>query len=394
MAAVFAVIGITLWRIRRRLAQAVDAAIRRLGPERRARVRRADALGDAVMSAQREHASLRKEMTRLTGAVEGLDVGVMIVGDDGVVGYVNDVAQRYLGARHGEAVAEDRLREVLDEVIVSRKPASQELDIYTPTRRVLRLRALPLEHGVESAGAVLYIEDLTNERRVDAVRQDFIANVGHEMKTPLGALALLAETLQDTEDPDVRQKLADRLAAEANRMSALVGEILKLSEAEALGAIPQPVSVSDVVVDAWSQLEDKAVELGVSGAVGAVPSEAVVGGSARQLTTAVVNILDNAIKYTSVKGPDEERKIDVRAAVTGDWVILEIEDTGVGIPRAHVDRVFERFYRVDRGRSRGGTGLGLSLVRHVALNHGGEVGVTSEEGKGSVVSLRLPRWKG
>ncbi len=368
--------------------------MRRLNDDPRRGMSLADGLASAVNESQRRAATLQREVDRLSGVVEGLDVGVMIVDDQGVVTYVNDVGQRYLGARHGETVAEQRLRQVLDEVIVTRRAASQELDIYTPTRRVLQLRALPLEHGVESAGAVLYIEDLTGERKLDAIRKDFITNIGHEMKTPLGALALLAHTLQDTTDPDVRQKLADRLAAEANRMANLVADILNLSEAEALGAIPQPVSIAEVVADAWAQLQSVADELGISTVIGNVPSTAVVGGNARQLTAAVVNLIDNAIKYTSIKAPGEDRSIAVRTSMEGDSVVLEVEDTGIGIPRLQVDRIFERFYRVDRGSSRetGSAGLGLSIVRHIALNHGGEIGVTSDEGTGSVFSLRLPKW--
>ncbi len=380
----------------RRLAEAVDGAARRIGVERPRRTSRPDALVAGLDRIDSYVAQAERDRTQLLAAIEAADIGIMATDDAGVVAFVNEMGQRYIGARHGEALAEARLREVLDEVMLTRESATQELDLYTPVRRVLRLRAVPVERGVESLGAVLFIEDLTEQRRVDAVRRDFVANVSHELKTPLGALALLAETLGDTEDEAVRARLSDKLAAEAKRMASLVTDLLDLSQVESYGVPPEPVPVDAIIHDALGQVRVAAEELGVKLVVEPLPNDAAVPGDRRQLVTAVANLVDNAVKYTEAKGEDSGGTVRVRASAGDEHVEIDVEDDGIGIPEGHLSRIFERFYRVDRARGRegGGTGLGLSIVRHIVLNHGGEIAVTSEEGSGSTFTMRLPRWKG
>ncbi len=383
-----------LYRRLRRLGEAIDGATRRIGVDRPKRAKRQEALGNALDRVDGYVTQAERDRTQLLAAIESAGVGIMAVDDDGVVTFVNEMGQRYLGARHGEAVAEARLRDVLDEVTVSREPATQELELYTPVRRVLRLRAVPVEHGVESLGAVLFIEDLTEQRRVDAVRRDFVANVGHELKTPLGALSILAETIGETEDAAVRQRLADKLSGEASRMAKLIEDLLDLARVESYGVPPEAVPAAAVLNEAMAQVRFPAEELGVKLVVERAPDGVAVTGDRRQLVSAVANLLDNAIKFTAAKGEDAGGTVRVAARAEDGFVSITVEDDGIGVPEAHLDRIFERFYRVDRARSRdgGGTGLGLSIVRHVVLNHGGEIAVTSEEGQGSTFTLRLPQW--
>ncbi|MDX1690522.1 MAG: ATP-binding protein [Acidimicrobiia bacterium] len=393
VALVVAAIALTA---RNRYAAAVDATLTRIGPAegdggRGARVLR---LAEALDELERSLARAQRTRAQLAGALEAAEIGILITDDRGEVTFSNESARRYLGARHGEAVAEVRIREAIDEAVLGRAPVEREEELFTPRRRVLKLLAVPLEFGVESAGAVAYIIDVTEERRVEAMRRDFIANVSHELKTPLGALAVLAETLAaNIEDPAIALRFADRLAGEATRLSKLLEDILDLSQAEARSAAFEPVPFERVVGDVSTGLFERAEERGVELVLHPVPAEAVVEGDRRQLRSLVHNIVDNAIKYSEPERGDPAPRVEVRVVAESDVVVLEVADQGIGIPDGHLDRIFERFYRVDRARSRatGGTGLGLSIVRHVTLNHGGTVAVDSRHGEGTTFTVRLPR---
>lgn len=379
-----------LWNERRQSSSAIDDVLKRVGQEQSKGMSRAQALTLGVDRVEGYLAKAERERAQLVGSLDAADFGVLATDDSGTVTFVNSAASRFIGARHGEAVAEARIGELLEKVIVSRAEETEDLDLYTPMRRVLRLHAAPLEYGVESMGAVVFIDDVTDEKRADAIRTDFISNVGHELKTPLGALSVLAETIADTRDPELLHKLTDRVSGEAARISHLVDDILDLSQVEAFASTPQTLLIGEVVQEAVASTQIAAEEGQVDVYVEPVPEDAFVSGDRRQLVSAITNLVDNAVKYTAVKGTGG--KVRVRASVTEEWVETEVHDEGIGIADAHIDRIFERFYRVDRARSRdtGGTGLGLAIVRHVALNHGGEVLVSSDEGSGSTFTLRLP----
>jgi two-component system sensor histidine kinase SenX3 len=285
----------------------------------------------------------------------------------------------------------------MEQAIVHRSAVAREVQLYTPVRRVLQVSAIPLDVGVESAGAVAYVTDVTEQRRVEEMRRDFVANVGHELKTPLGALAVLAETLAGgIADGEVSLKLAGRVEEESRRLSRLLDDILDLSQAEAMSSRFRPVDVGDVVTDVAGMLGESAKEHDVDLEVAPVPPGAVVAGDGRQLRSLVTNLVDNATKYSDGGRGASAPVVAVRVRLQGDEVVLEVEDQGIGIHESHIRRIFERFYRVDRARSRatGGTGLGLSIVRNVAAGHGGSVSVVSEVGVGSTFTVRLPRWSG
>lgn len=374
------------------LKAAIDTAIDRLAVERSGRSR-TTALVTGAGAAADSNAAARAQLAGLRATLDTANLGVMIIGDQAGIMYANPPARRFLGARRGDAVAEVRIRELASRVLEEGRPAVQELDLYTPSRRIIRLAAVPLSGAPMTARVAVYIEDLTERRRVEAVRRDFVANVGHELKTPLGALAVLAEAMTDVEDPAVRSKLEQRMAAEARRMARLVDDILDLSMVEAARVSKMPVSVAAVVSAAVAQNRLAADELGIGVVIEAVDPDLRVLGDQRQLVSAVANLVDNAVKYTAIDPGRRGQKVAVRVTAEDDKVVIEVEDGGIGIPAAHLDRIFERFYRVDRGRSRatGGTGLGLSIVRNVALNHGGRVTVASDEGFGSTFRLILPR---
>ncbi|MEO7982084.1 MAG: ATP-binding protein [Sporichthyaceae bacterium] len=240
---------------------------------------------------------------------------------------------------------------------------------------------------------LLMVEDRTEARRVDEVRRDFVANVSHELKTPVGAMALLAEALVDAAaDPEAVRRFAGRMQHESERLTRLVQDVIELSRLQGHDPLEAPtmVSLDDVVAEAVdrSRLTAEAREISLVG--GGVRGLKVMGDS-RQLVTALGNLVDNAVRY----GPAGSRVVVSVGEVdgpAGPVAELSVTDEGPGIAEAERDRIFERFYRVDGARSRetGGTGLGLSIVKHVAAGHGGEATVWSAEGTGSTFTLRLP----
>jgi two-component system sensor histidine kinase SenX3 len=379
----------------RRLAEAVEDARARIGGPPASR-RRTEALDDALRSLERSTSHAQRERSQLAGALQAATIGVVVTDDHGVTVFANHAANELLGARQGEVVAEVRLREAINRAVLDRTAVSTEVELFTPVRRIFEISAIPLDFGVESVGAVAYIDDVTDQRRVDAMRRDFIANVSHELKTPLSALAVLAETIADNLDaPTIATRLAGRLEGEANRLSTLVEDILDLSQAEALSSHTEPVSAAALVAAVNQLTQQSATDRGVQLVVEPAPNAARVTGDQRQLRSMLVNLVDNAIKYSEPSKGSAAPTVHLRTSIRGESVVFEVTDEGIGIPEGHLDRVFERFYRVDRARSRatGGTGLGLSIVRHVALNHRGTVGVTSRLGEGSTFTVTLPLWK-
>jgi two-component system sensor histidine kinase SenX3 len=237
-------------------------------------------------------------------------------------------------------------------------------------------------------GAVAFVRDVSESRRVESVRRDFVANVSHELKTPIGALTLLAETIASGEDATVMQQLADRVVKEADRLGRIVDDLLNLSLIEAQESptrepLPIPLLIGDALDQVRSAAELAGVPLGITLPI---PDVEIVCDR-RQVLSALVNLLENAVKYSD---PDAEVEVSVRT--DRGRALISVRDHGIGIPKRDLERIFERFYRVDRARSRqtGGTGLGLSIVRHVAQAHGGEVTVESVEGEGSTFTLYFP----
>jgi two-component system sensor histidine kinase SenX3 len=272
-------------------------------------------------------------------------------------------------------------------------PVERLLELFLPTRRILLIRAFPLrgEHG--PVGAVAIIEDVSERRRVDAIRRDFVANVSHELKTPVGALSLLAETLDGEDDPDVVARLSSRIGAEAERLGRLIDDLLDLSRIEA-NETPawERVPVQTIIGQSLEAVRPLADAGGITLDLDEPEYRLEVMGDRWELVSALTNLIDNAVKYSEPGGHVVVSANVVTDPLASRSVELSVSDRGIGIPTRDLERVFERFYRVDRARSRstGGTGLGLSIVRHVAANHGGTVRVVSEEGVGSAFTLSLP----
>ncbi|HWL44986.1 MAG TPA: ATP-binding protein [Ilumatobacter sp.] len=317
--------------------------------------------------------------------------GVVVADAEGRVTYRNAAAQAMTGTHVGvlvDAAVEKRLAlsrhgEAGDEIV----------ELFGPPKQVLDVVSRPLPDG----GSVVFVDDITERRRLDQVRTDFIANVSHELKTPIGALSVLAEMLVDETDPSTVGRVVGRMMSEAQRASNTIDDLIELSRIE-LGddRSTDPVKLGGVVAAAIDRVTELAtqrqIDITATGAgLGGVGSPVIVAGDRLQLVSAVGNLVENAVKYSEPGGPVRIR-IDPATVDGTEWLEITVADQGVGIPQRDLARIFERFYRVDRARSRGtgGTGLGLSIVRHVATNHGGEVIVSSVEGEGSTFVLRLP----
>jgi two-component system, OmpR family, sensor histidine kinase SenX3 len=350
-----------------------------------------DHLEHSVSQATERRTRMADAENRLSWALGAIANGVVIFDERGEVVYRNDPAASFLAARHSDALVEDAIGTLAADALRGRR-AERELELFGPPRRMLNVRAVPLADPARPSGVLVVVEDTSERRRLENVRRDFVANISHELKTPVGALALLAETLLDERDPEVARRLAERLANEAFRVGRTIDDLLELSRLEVASApANEHVPVSTFVTEAVARVEPAAEQRGIEFAVEETPDRLTVVGERRQLVSAVTNLLDNAVKYS-----EPGSSVEVRARTDGTWVDVTVRDHGMGIPRRDLERIFERFYRVDRARSRetGGTGLGLAIVRHVASNHRGEVRVESREGLGSTFTLRLPAGPG
>ncbi|MDO8391606.1 MAG: ATP-binding protein [Actinomycetota bacterium] len=320
-----------------------------------------------------------REVARLTAGLDAVPTGIVLADGTGRIVLRNRAAA--VGG-HSDVLIDEAVQRLLSAAAVG-KAGEQRLELFGPPPRVLLIHCIPLANS----GALAIIDDLSERVRLDAVRTDFVANISHELKTPVGALAVLAEALTDSDDADVNRSLASRMVEEAHRASSTIDDLLELSRIELGGrGEPEDVSLAAVLGEVAARHRFTAETAGVGLEFGSTDRQTLVGDRL-QLVSAVSNLVDNAIKYTNPGGT-----VRVRCTTNDKWVEIEVCDDGVGIPARDLDRVFERFYRVDRARSRatGGTGLGLAIVRHVATNHGGEVAVRSREGEGSTFTLRIP----
>jgi two-component system sensor histidine kinase SenX3 len=327
-------------------------------------------------------ASHAVESTSMIEVVEGFRIGVIVSDRDGAVVYRNPAATTLRGTHAGVLVDEAIERHLRRAGSGAR--TEEVIELYGPPRSVMSVFAAPTAQG----GAYAFIEDITERRRIDAVRTDFVANISHELKTPVGALAVLAETLADEDDPATIRRIADRMLEEAHRAARTIDDLMELSRIELGGErVHDGVDTGDVIRAALARVAELARQHRITIDWLDPEQSATVTADQRQLVSAVGNLVENAVKYSETGG-----LVQIRSRVVGPWMEFMVTDQGAGIPTRDLDRIFERFYRVDKARARdtGGTGLGLSIVRHVATNHGGDVQVSSREGEGSTFVLRIP----
>ena len=340
-----------------------------------------------------------RDRARWQLAMNELAVGVVLVDEDGTVCASNALADEMMSARDAMALVGAGVTQLLESAQEG-QARSRTVKLTGPPPQVIEISGHPVASDSHALGAVAVMADRTDGVRVDEVRRDFVANLSHELRTPVGAIALLSETLAGEDDAAVRTRLVDRIGAEADRVRHIIDDLLELSRVELEGSMRQePVPVVPLLCEVAHQYSEHARKHDVSLVSPDVAERLVLHADRGQLLRAVGNLVDNAIKYSdpgsevrlsaAPSSPDDRLPADADGQV---WVDVVVADEGIGIPADETERVFERFYRVDKARARatGGTGLGLSIVRHVVMNHGGEVMLRTREGVGTTFTLRLP----
>jgi len=334
--------------------------------------------------------ALRHEQAESAALVNAMVEGVIAADRRGRIGTANPAARRLLGygpeAQLPELQQLFRARSAREIVRAVSEGVSVEGEEVAIDGRTLVVNARPLPNG----GAILVLHDQTEVRRLEAVRRDFVANVSHELKTPLTSISGYAETLlADGTDEETSRRFLGTIMANARRMQRLVDDLLDLSRIESGRWQPAmaPLDLEEMATEVWSDFSGRAAEAGVRFAVRIEPGAATVMADPEGVRLILRNLFDNALRYTPAGG-----SITVLGRPEDGGVAVQVQDTGAGIPREHLPRIFERFYRADPSRSRaeGGTGLGLAIVRHTVEAHGGRVRAESHLGEGTTVSCWFP----
>jgi len=333
---------------------------------------------------------LRRERAETAALVQSMTEGVIAADGRGRITTANPAARRLLGYEAEQNLPDlpelfriKAAREVVDAVLAGTPVQNRELELDDS---VLIVNARPLPAG----GAVLVLHDVTELRRLEAVRRDFVANVSHELKTPLTSISGYAETiLTDRPAPELEHRFLATIVSNTRRMQRLVDDLLDLSRIESGRWQPnhETVDVAASAREAWAGLGERAAAGGVEFTVEVSPDATVVDADPDAVRQVLTNLFDNSLRYTPRTG-----RITLRSKADGTGVLLSVSDTGLGIPTEHLPRIFERFYRADSARSReeGGTGLGLAIVKHLVEAHGGRVWAESERGRGTTVYSWFP----
>lgn len=320
----------------------------------------------------------------LLTTVEQMARGVVIFDAEAKVVFENRIARGWIQSEH-PVLSADEVREVA-ELAIRGNPSSRTMDFMGTQRSSIEIKSVPiLDDDQEPDGAVVLMDDITERRHFEDSRRDFIANVSHELKTPVGALGLLAETLLVEKDPEVVGRLVNRMHIEAVRVATVIEDLLSLSRIES-GPVEFELMNARSLVDQALNRVSIAAEHGNNVIRVQGDNEASIFGSHRDIVSAIHHLVENALKYSGENSP-----VEVQIAAVGNFTEISVTDHGIGIDQKYVERIFERFYRVDDARTRatGGTGLGLSIVRHVVLAHGGDIRVASQQGKGSTFTVRF-----
>ncbi len=323
------------------------------------------------------------QLENLVEALDLLPIGVVIVDSKTGRRLRNNAAAAMTGVRYVDILVDQAVDEML-ETILTTKSSERILEAVAGTTRYLKI----LGQAIDQQKAIVTIEDITEKSRIDTVQTDFVANLSHELKTPIGAVAALADSLNGETETEVVWRLAERIVTESHRMSRIVDDLLDLSRVEFGGTEEwSEVDLGSVLVEVVGTNQHAAKRQGLGLSLTG-SAELLVRGDRAQLVSVFSNLVDNAIKYSEAGGV-----VLVEGVTQADEIVVTVTDHGIGIAERDQKRIFERFYRVDKARSRatGGTGLGLSIVRHIVLEHGGSIDVRSEEGIGSTFMVRLPR---
>lgn len=386
----------------------VAKRIKNMDYRARVEVKKNDEIGELGNAINAMADSLQIQMTRirenenhLQSVLSNMINGVVMMDSQGSILIMNDRAEQILGisaskliGRHYREIKQQyELSQLIMEGFETRKHIHEEITFYYPEERLLELNLVPIyqTRGTEFSGILLVLQDVSAIRRLERMRSEFVANVSHELKTPIAAVKGFAETLLGgaVKDEETAKAFLEIIYDESERLNRLIGDILELSKIESrrVPLILSPVNIAQFMVNTIAILEVSAHRKHINVNLSA-PEELYMEADEDRLRQIFVNLLSNAISYTPEGG-----KVEVRISLTEqEQVRIEISDTGIGIPEKDLPRIFERFYRVDKARSRssGGTGLGLSIVKHLVELHKGTITVQSVVGKGTTFILELP----
>ncbi|MGE5674530.1 MAG: two-component system histidine kinase PnpS [Mycobacterium leprae] len=338
---------------------------------------------------------LEQEKGRLEAILTNMADGVLLMDSRRHITLMNPAAEAVFGIPAAEALGKDHLEithhfdldDALQSVLETGQPQTQEIRRARPVEMILEARLAPAGTGV-----LLVMRDVTRSRKLEQMRTEFVSNVTHELRTPLTAIHGFAETLLEgaLEDPDTARHFVGIIQRESTQLKNLIEDLLDLSRIESgkMKIKKEPVAIGLLLTETAGRFAARAAELGLRFSLNVPPELPAIGGDPQRLAQVLVNLIDNALKYTPSGG-----SVTVTAADTGSTVTITVADTGIGIPQVDLPRIFERFYRVDKARSRatGGTGLGLSIVKHIVEAHGGSISVASTVGQGTSFAFTLPR---
>lgn len=331
-----------------------------------------------------------EKQTKLESVLESMDSGVIAVDKKNQVIIINSYAKKIFGIDKdiiGENLLDCIIEYELDDIFNSNID-KKEIEILWPKRKILKVKTTDIINYNERIGTVAVVHDITDIRKLENMRTQFVANVSHELKTPLTSIKGFAETLKYVEDAETKEKFLDIINDESDRLTRLISDILILSDLEQHKEIIDcgEFELGNVIEDVYNLMKNIALLKEIDVKV-LNKSYVQIHGNVDKFKQMLINLIDNAIKY-SEKGD----KVYIGSKVEDDKCVLWIEDTGPGIPKAHINRIFERFYRVDnaRSRSRGGTGLGLAIVKHIVISFHGEIYVESELDKGTKFTVKIP----
>jgi len=332
----------------------------------------------------------------LSSVIEGIIAidkeGRIILFNNALKNMTDYSSDRVLGKFHWEIIRNNQLNELLKEVLQKGQPLTQEITIFSPQEKIFRASANPLTKKNEVWGAVVVLNDITEIKKLEKMRSEFVANVSHELRTPLTSIQGFVETLKDgaINDPGKAQYFLEIIEKQSNRLNNLIEDILQLSKIESQEIIMnlQSINLRDLIDKTISEFKKKIEQKNHKIKINISPQLPLIKADPEQIEVVFRNLLDNAIKYTPNGG-----EIYISAFEKAENIYIEISDNGIGISAEHLPRIFERFYRVDKDRSRklGGTGLGLAIVKHIVQAHGGTIGVESKPGKGSKFFFTLPK---
>lgn len=347
---------------------------------------------------QKQIQELHYEKSHLSATLANMHEGVVVVSPDGKILTLNPAmeqsfnlnASEILNKPFIEALRHSQLNDLIEHVRAYRKPSRMEIRTFNPTERVYEAHGVPMFKEEDSIGTMLVLHDMTDVRRLEQIRRDFIANVSHELRTPLASIKGFAETLREggLEDKANRKSFVASIEKHADSMTALVNDLLDLTLIESGRRVPQKQLfsftklVKEIIDNSRRLAEKRNVTLSNS-----IASELELKADRIQIQQVLTNLVENAIKFNKEGG-----QVTISAEFNLKHLICSVQDNGIGIPSQDVSRIFERFYRVDKARSRemGGTGLGLSIVKHIIESHNGTIEVHSQLGHGSVFTINLP----